>query len=146
METVEKIRKTGCSSHREEIIKELKQHGCRITKQRRIILDVILNGECSCCKDIYYKAAKLDRNIGIATVYRMINTLEEIGEIDKSCAYEILKGKGCERRKVYAIEFDDDTVMEFSEETWNQIIRAGLSAFGYMKKCDVRKIHITPLK
>ena len=61
------------------ILQRLRNRGCRITKQRMMLLDIILNEECSCCKEIYYKASKLDPNIGTATVYRMINTLEEIG-------------------------------------------------------------------
>ena len=61
------------------ILQMLKKRGCRITKQRMMLLDIILEEDCSCCKEIYYKASKLDPKIGTATVYRMINTLEEIG-------------------------------------------------------------------
>lgn len=68
---------------REEILQRLREEGCRITRQRLIILDVILNGDCSCCKEIYYKASKQDKNIGTATVYRMINMLEQIGAINR---------------------------------------------------------------
>ena len=59
------------------IISELKKNGCRITSQRKLLIDVILQDECSCCKEIYYKAAKRDPSIGMATVYRMVKTLEE---------------------------------------------------------------------
>ena len=61
------------------VIQELKKRGCRITKQRRMLLEVILENECSCCKEIYYNASRLDPGIGSATVYRMVNLLEEIG-------------------------------------------------------------------
>ena len=57
------------------IISELKKNGCRITSQRKLLIDVILQDECSCCKEIYYKAAKRDPSIGMATVYRMVKTL-----------------------------------------------------------------------
>ena len=68
------------------IISKLRERGCRITRQRRIILDIILDEDCSCCKEIYYKACKQDPSIGAATVYRMVNTLEEIGVISgKTC-------------------------------------------------------------
>ena len=50
------------------IIQKLREQGCRITKQRLMILDIILQEECSCCKEIYYKASKLDSRIGSATV------------------------------------------------------------------------------
>ena len=60
---------------KENIIEKLRERGCRITKQRQILLDVILKEECSCCKEIYYKAARRDSKIGMATVYRMMNVL-----------------------------------------------------------------------
>lgn len=65
------------------IINQLKEDGCRITKQRLMLLDIILEDECSSCKEIYYRATKKDPTIGTATVYRMINTLEEIGAISR---------------------------------------------------------------
>ena len=43
---------------REEILERLREQGCRITKQRQLLLDIILQEEYSCCKEIYYKAAK----------------------------------------------------------------------------------------
>ena len=68
---------------REIVIQRLKEQGCRITKQRMVLLDIILNENCSSCKEIYYKASRIDPKIGTATVYRMINTLEEIGAISR---------------------------------------------------------------
>ena len=70
------------TDQKEMIISELQKNGKRITDQRRILLDVILEGKWSSCKEIYYKAADKDHKIGLATVYRMVNALEEIGAID----------------------------------------------------------------
>ena len=50
------------------IIERLKEDGCRITKQRLMLLDIILEDECSSCKEIYYRASKKDPSIGTATV------------------------------------------------------------------------------
>ena len=47
-------------------------------QQRQLILDIILEEECSCCKEIYYKVQEKDRNIGPATIYRMVNMLSLI--------------------------------------------------------------------
>mgnify|MGYP000133401487 FL=1 len=77
------------------ILQMLKKRGCRITKQRMMLLDIILEEDCSCCKEIYYKASKLDPKIGTATVYRMINTLEEIGAISRKNMYKVSCGKDC---------------------------------------------------
>lgn len=74
---------------RQWILSRLKERGCRITKQRVLLLDIILQEECTSCKEIHYKAAKQDKTIGLATVYRMIGTLEEIGAINRSNMYKI---------------------------------------------------------
>ena len=51
---------------KEAILNRLRQRGCRITKQRMLLLDIILDEECSSCKEIYYKASKIDRQRFIA--------------------------------------------------------------------------------
>jgi len=68
---------------RDVVIQRLKENGCRITKQRLMLLDIILKEDNSSCKEIYYKATAADSKIGAATVYRMINTLEEIGVVTR---------------------------------------------------------------
>lgn len=55
---------------KERVIQELRSQGKRMTKQRMVLLDVILSGKWNCCKEIYYEAAKRDAAIGMATVYR----------------------------------------------------------------------------
>lgn len=125
---------------REIVIQKLKEQGCRITKQRLMLLDIILEEECSCCKEIYYKASRMDKKIGLATVYRMIKTLEEIGAISRKNMYKIACGSACEKENVCTIEFADDSVIELSGEKWNQIIRTGLSACGYMSGKNIRSV------
>lgn len=79
---------------KEYILQELKKNGCRITNQRKLLLDIILEEECGCCKEIYYRAAKSDAAIGMATVYRLVKTLEETGLIQRKNMYRI----DCESR------------------------------------------------
>ena len=84
------IKKKGLSDmNREEIIQKLRARGCRITKQRLTILDIILEGDCSSCKEIHYKASKLDPGIGMATVYRTIKQLEDMGVIRRIDIIEV---------------------------------------------------------
>ena len=78
---------------KETIFRKLRACGGRITAQRKILLDIILEEECVCCKEIYYKAIKKDPAIGIATVYRMVRSLEDIGAIRRNKMYEIQYGK-----------------------------------------------------
>lgn len=75
---------------KEIVIQKLREQGCRITKQRLLLLDIILEEDCTCCKEIYYRAAKQDSKIGTATVYRMINTLEDIGAISRRNMYRVV--------------------------------------------------------
>ena len=74
---------------KDKILELFRNKGMRITKQRKLILDIVFEQECTSCKEIYYKAAKKDSSIGTATVYRMINTLEDIGVISRRSIYEI---------------------------------------------------------
>lgn len=71
------------------ILQELRKNGCRITNQRQLLIDIILQDECCCCKEIYYQAIKKDPTIGMATVYRMVKTLEETGLIKRKSLYRI---------------------------------------------------------
>jgi len=71
------------------IYEELRRRGCRITTQRKLIIDVILENRCSCCKEIYYQAVERDKSIGIATIYRMLKLLEDIGAIDRSNMFQV---------------------------------------------------------
>ena len=128
---------------KEIIVKLLKEKGCRITKQRLMLLDVILSEECSSCKEIFYKATKLDRGIGTATVYRMINILEEIGAISRKNMYKIACGMNCGLENACTIEFADNTTLELSARTLNQVIQTGLRECGYEKKALVRSVTAT---
>ena len=73
----------------EQVIDRLKQNGCRITKQRKLIVDVLMGNDHSSCKDIYYKVMAKDNSVGMATVYRMIRVLEDIGVINRIDMIEI---------------------------------------------------------
>ena len=104
---------------KDAILNRLRQRGCRITKQRMVLLDIILDGDCSSCKEIYYKASKIDPSIGSATVYRMINMLEEIGAINRRNMYRVSCTQPCDEledeaqksgKHACTIEFDDNQV------------------------------------
>ena len=86
---------------KEVIIQKMKDSGCRITKQRMILLDIILEEDCSCCKEIYFKASKKDSKIGVATVYRMINSLEEIGVISRKNMFKVMQLIDCFAKAFY---------------------------------------------
>lgn len=126
---------------KEIIIKKLRERGCRITNQRLIIIDIILESECTCCKEIYYKACQMDHKIGIATVYRMINTLEEIGAINRKNMYRLEElPENDEKEKQFTIIFYDNSTYNLNEKTWNSVIKAGLNACGYQTNQDIMSV------
>lgn len=72
---------------KEQVIAEFQKKGKRITEQRKMLLDVILEGNWTSCKDIYYEAKKRDPKLGMATVYRTLSALEEMGVLSRTFQY-----------------------------------------------------------
>lgn len=124
---------TSAHMQKEKILEKLKERGCRITRQRLLILDIILEQECSCCKEIYYRASQKDPNIGAATVYRLINTLEEIGAISRKNMYKVASSMDCPMEDACTVVLDDHTACHLSPKKWNEVIQAGMQVCGYLK-------------
>ena len=129
---------------KEMVLQRLKENGCRITKQRKILLDIILQEECASCKEIYYKAAALDSSIGAATVYRMINLLEEIGAISRKNMYRISCGMNCDKEDTCIIELDDESVCRLSSGEWYNVISEVLRCCGYVDEQKVSSVIVEP--
>ena len=123
---------------RSAIMNRLRQAGCRITKQRKIILDIILQEECTCCKEIYFLASKRDPNIGMATIYRMINLLEEIGALKRKRAYRICNEESPVH--ICSVKLDDYTSIRLDGEKLRQVIEKGMESFGYLNDRRVRSV------
>ena len=123
---------------RSAIMNRLRQAGCRITKQRKIILDIILQEECTCCKEIYFLASKRDPNIGMATIYRMINLLEEIGALKRNRAYRICNEESPVH--ICSVKLDDYTSIRLDGEKLRQVIEKGMESFGYLHDRRVRSV------
>ena len=122
---------------KERIIEQLKRSGCRVTKQRLMLIDVILEGKCNCCKEIYYQASLKDPSIGPATVYRMVNTLEQIGAISRKNMYRISDDGN---KMECMVELEDGTVLHLPEDKWTAVIKSGLDACGFSGGQNVRNI------
>lgn len=127
---------------KEKIVNRFKMQGGRMTRQRELVLDIILSGDCSCCKEIYYRALQKDPDIGVATVYRMVNKLEEMGVISRKNMYKIEnQTKRKTEKGSCTIELEDDSICHLTSKKWKQVMEAGLKACGYVKKGQrVKKI------
>ena len=95
--------------HKEMTIQRLREMGHRITKQREIILSVILEQDYTSCKEMYYKANAIDNSVGMTTIYRLVNVLEEIGVFSRKNLYKISCDIECNKENACMIEFDDGT-------------------------------------
>ena len=142
---VRKDRQMTANYHRTKLRKEivlqrLRENGCRMTKQRKLLLDIILQEECTSCKEIYYKAAAIDASIGAATVYRMINLLEEIGAISRKNMYRIACDMRCNKENACVIALDDQTVCRLSSGEWYDVISEGLRHLGYVSVQNVESV------
>lgn len=143
---------------KELIIQQLRDAGCRITKQRLVILDIILNSDPSCCKEIYREAVKVDKSIGSATVYRMVNTLEEIGVLNRKNMYQVdcsncanvcpdadcddtCQGTSCAACETnVVITLDDDSKIVLNKADLAKILEAGLEATGRLSGHSISRI------
>ncbi len=75
----------------EDLEKKLKENGCRMTRQRKVIIEAILENDSSSCKDIYMQVMKKDKTIGMATVYRMIKQMEDLGLVRRIDVIELVR-------------------------------------------------------
>lgn len=118
---------------KEIILQKLKDKGCRITNQRLLILSIILENDCNSCKEIYYKASRIDSKIGTATVYRFMNMLEDIGAINRKNMFKVIYAEDYAINNVGTIILEDEIKFELSKQKWNLVIKTGLIACGYLK-------------
>jgi Fur family ferric uptake transcriptional regulator len=111
----------------EQILEMLRKRGFRVTRQRRLILDVIFENDCTSCKEIYYRAARKDSSIGMATVYRMVNTLTDLGVLKVAALKPEMEqgpGKGC------LIRLRSRQVVELDEKEWLSMLTETLRRKG----------------
>lgn len=116
---------------KEIVIQRLQERGYRITKQRKVILDIILEQNCTSCKEMYYKANAIEPSIGVATVYRTVNLLEEIGAFNRKNMYKISCCMDCDKENACMIQFEDNTVCQLTARNWYKVISEGLKVCGY---------------
>lgn len=121
---------------KDQILQQFRQKGLRITKQRKLILDIVFEHECTCCKEIYYQALKRDKNVGIATVYRMVNALTDLGALKIHAPYRLSGGCGNGCRVV----LKNQAVVEFAPEEWQRILSDALQKKGYDGEPEIEKV------
>ena len=112
--------------------------GIAIRQEGLVVQDYIQTNRK--CKEIYYKASRIDKRIGTATVYHMINTLEQMGAISRKNMYKISCGKECDIDNVCLVELSDHTLFPLSARKWNTVIKEGVKACGYIENQEIRSV------
>lgn len=124
---------------RNTVITLLHREGFRVTRQRELLIDIILNEKCTCCKEIYCLAAKQKRGIGVATIYRTISALEKIGALKRKSPYQLC----CQEEEVkgkFLVELEDQSVVELNQSSLHDVMEKGLKLCGYSQGKRVKAI------
>ena len=125
----------------EDIIAELKKRGFRLTEQRKIIVDIIANEEYTCCKEVYFLAHKRDSSIGIATVYRMIHLLEELGAISRNNIQKtVCSGICCDMKSGCTVVTDESKQIILSEEDIQEALKYIMRKNGYANVDEIKAV------
>lgn len=131
-----------------QIIQKMRDSGMRVTNQRLIILDIILTQQCSTCKEIYYRAVKKDKRIGMATIYRFVNVLEDLNVLSSKNISMMMPDAQNATMDFCLVEFSDHSVRKLSEEEFLRVVQEGMAACNYIDKKklkgnSVKSLHFT---
>lgn len=116
---------------REKVIERLREEGYRITKQRILIVDTLLEHRFECKKAVCYYVQQKDPSIGMATVYRFLQVLEQMEVLKPESSYMVqVEEKLCQEQKCAVFMSNNKKiVLKYSE--WKQAIISLLEKKGY---------------
>lgn len=135
----------------EKIIKKLKDRGCKITPQRRAVIQSLLNfTKFPTALEVFNDIKATNPDVGLDTVYRNLNLLVEIGLVNQIT----LAGKDV---KVFELSIDghhhhlvclgcgqtncldycpvDEKSLQTAAGSEFQVTRHSLEIYGYCQKC-----------
>ncbi|HET60307.1 MAG TPA: transcriptional repressor [Chloroflexi bacterium] len=133
----------------EEILTQLRENGCRITPQRREILNILFaSKQHPKAEDIYEALRHKMPDTSLATVYNTLNRLKELGLVDVldtfgeesarfdpiTAAHDHLYCLGCGR--IFDIEPHQHEPLAQSQHAGFQIVREQTTYYGYCLECQ----------
>lgn len=137
-----------------ETLKEkLKEKGCKLTPQRRSILDIIVENEGKhlSTEEIYDLVKQKCPEIGLATVYRTMQMFDEVGIVykhnfdDGRSRYELNHNEDHQHHHLICvncnkvIEVEEDLLEQLENEVEKKydftITNHNVKFFGYCNKC-----------
>ena len=93
---------------------------------------------------MYYKANAIDSTIGVSTVYRMVNLMEEIGVFSRKNMYKVSCCMDCKKENVCVIQFEDESVCQLTSKEWYNVISEGLKACEYGNGKKIVSVSVEP--
>lgn len=113
---------------------ELREAGIRITKPRKIILEILTQAsDHPDAMEIFRRAVKIDRSISLATVYRTMKMLEDLGAVHRH-SFEggpaRFENADAEHHD-HLIDLDTGDVIEFHSERIEQLQQQIADELGY---------------
>ena len=138
-----------------ETLATVRGSGRRITLQRQIVLDVIETAEKHLdAESIFQRARQKDPNISLATVYRTLAVLTEMGLVERSYLArnherEHYEPVGAPKHHHFTcldchqvIEFQspglNHLISQFQEEVGVQVLHACICVEGYCRECVLK--------
>lgn len=87
----------------EEVRKIFEKNNQKFTKQREIIFETLKNSSSKhqTAEEVFSEVHQVNKQVGIATVYRALNLFEELGIVNKQeftdsiATYELVDPEGC---------------------------------------------------
>ncbi|MCR5536956.1 MAG: transcriptional repressor [Succinivibrio sp.] len=122
----------------EDTLRKLELSGLRMTMQRRHIIEILTTSQCTSPKELWYEAKQYVPDLGIATVYRLINRLEQIGVLSKSRSLGMQSTSDLQIVSVLNAEGKELLSSGQSLEL-NEVLRDGLAARGLISATDELK-------
>jgi Fe2+ or Zn2+ uptake regulation protein len=136
-----------------DIIKILKEKGCKITPQRRAVVQSLLDlGKFPTAQEIHNSIKKVQPDVGLDTVYRNLNLLVAIGLVNQisvpgkdTKVFELALGAhhhhliciGCGEANCLDYCPVDEKGLQKAAGSEFEIVGHSLELYGYCKKCKV---------
>lgn len=113
---------------------ELREAGIRITKPRKVILEILTQAsDHPDAMEIFRRAVKVDKSISLATVYRTMKMLEDLGAVHRH-SFEggpaRFENADAEHHD-HLIDLDTGDVIEFHSERIEQLQQQIADELGY---------------
>lgn len=145
---------------KEDLSLLLRERGYKITEQRKAVLDVVFehDGEHLSSQEIYELVKKKYPDVGVATIYRTLPVLEELGYVyavdleDGRTRYELHReGQAHKHHHLFCescgeiIEAEDDLLDEIEKKIYNKYGFAvkdhKVKFFGICSKCKNKSLN-----